>query len=202
VRTLGALKEAGLLGKARGVLIRRATDPWEADHGGVMNTVVPEAHIPSHQGPDAQTVIPDLDVITVAAKAAHTQCHLHYWIVELTRTASRDEVLGAFRAAPRIAMVRMQDGVVALNSTVELMRDLGRPRGDLWEVALWEDVLAVHGREAIYTYQVFNEAIVVPETIDAIRALAGRVTNGATSIAQTDRALGMRRDFLVPAAVY
>lgn len=198
VRTLGALKQAGLLGKARGVLIRRATDPWEADHGGIMNTIVPEAHIPSHQGPDAQTVLPDLDVITVAAKAAHTQSHLHYWIVELTRAATRDEVLEAFTAAPRIALVRMRDGLVALNSTVELMRDLGRPRGDLWEVALWEDVLAVHGREAIYTYQVFNEAIVVPETIDAIRALAGTVTDGQTSIAMTDRALGVRRDFLVP----
>lgn len=198
VRTLGALKDAGLLGRARGVLIRRATDPWEADHSGIMNTVVPEAHIPSHQGPDAQTVLPDLDVITVAAKAAHTQCHLHYWIVDLARSASRDEVLDAFRSAPRIALVRMEDGVVALNSTVELMRDLGRPRGDLWEVALWEDVLAVHGREAIYTYQVFNEAIVVPETIDAIRALAGTVRDAATSIAMTDAALGMRRDFLAP----
>lgn len=199
VRTLGALKHAGLLGKARGVLIRRATDPWEADHSGVMNTVVPEADIPSHQGPDAQTVLPDLDVITVAAKAAHTQCHLHYWIVELTRPATRDEVLDAFRAASRIAFVRMSDGVVALNSTVELMRDLGRPRGDLWEVALWEDVLAVHGREAIYTYQVFNEAIVVPESIDAIRALMGHVQDGEASIAMTDQALGVRRDFLTPA---
>ena len=200
VRTLGALKKAGLLGKARGVLIRRATDPWEADHGGIMNTIVPEARIPSHQGPDAQTVLPDLDVITVAAKAAHTQSHLHYWIVELARAATRDEVLEAFTAAPRIALVRMQDGLVALNSTVELMRDLGRPRGDLWEVALWEDVLAVHGREAIYTYQVFNEAIVVPETVDAIRALAGTVTDGPTSIAMTDGTLGMRRDFFMPRA--
>ena len=28
-------------------------------------------------------------------------------------------------------------------------------------------------QEAYYTYQVFNQAIVVPETIDAIRALTG-----------------------------
>ena len=198
VRTLGALKNAGLLSKARGVLIRRATDPWEADHTGIMNTVVPEAHIPSHQGPDSQTVLPDLDVITAAAKAAHTQCRLHYWIVELTRAASRDEILEAFRGAPRMAFVCMQDGIVALNGTVELMRDLGRPRGDLWEVALWEDVLAVQAREAIYTYQVFNEAVVVPESVDAIRALAGTVKDGATSIALTDKALGVRREFLVP----
>jgi glyceraldehyde-3-phosphate dehydrogenase (NAD(P)) len=58
-------------------------------------------------------------------------------------------------------------------------------------------VLAVQGREAFYTYQVFNEAIVVPETIDAVRALAGHVKDGAESIALTDRALGVRRDFLV-----
>lgn len=197
VRTLGALKRAGLLSKARGVLIRRATDPWEADHAGIMNTVVPEAHIPSHQGPDAQTVIPDLDVVTMAAKAAHTQCHLHYWIVELTRPATRAEVLDAFRAASRVAFVRMRDGFIALNSAVELMRDLGRPRGDMWEVALWEDVLTVQGREAFYTYQVFNEAIVVPETVDAIRALVGRVTDGVASMTLTDRALGLQREFLL-----
>jgi len=197
VRTLLALRDAGLLKKARGVLMRRATDPWESDHSGIMNTIVPEPHIPSHQGPDAQTVVPDLDVVTIAAKASHTQTHNHYWIVELTREASRDEVLAAFRAAPRIAFIRMSDGVVALNSTIELMKDLGRPRGDMWEVALWEDVLTVQGNELYYTYQVYNEAIVVPENIDAIRALAGTVTNGTESIRITDEAMGMQQDFLV-----
>ncbi len=196
VRTLAALHDAGLLKKARGVLVRRATDPWESDHSGIMNTVVPEPHIPSHQGPDAQTVAPDLDVITIAAKAAHTQTHNHYWVVELTREASREEVLEAFRAAPRIAFIRMSDGIVALNSTIELMKDLGRPRGDMWEVALWEDVLTVTGNEAYYTYQVYNEAIVIPENIDAIRALAGNVADGRESIRITDETLGMRRDFL------
>jgi glyceraldehyde-3-phosphate dehydrogenase (NAD(P)) len=196
VRTLTALRDAGLLKKARGVLVRRATDPWESDHSGIMNTVVPERDIPSHQGPDAQTVAPDLDVITIAAKAAHTQTHNHYWVVELTREASREEVLGAFRAAPRIAFIRMDEGIVALNSTIELMKDLGRPRGDMWEVAIWEDVLTVNGNEAYYTYQVYNEAIVVPESVDAIRALTRIVEDGRESIRITDEAMGIRRDFL------
>ncbi|MFO7539838.1 MAG: type II glyceraldehyde-3-phosphate dehydrogenase, partial [Chloroflexota bacterium] len=197
VRTLLALRNAGLLKKARGVLIRRATDPWESDHSGIMNTVVPERDIPSHQGPDAQTVVPDLDVVTIAAKASHTQSHSHYWVVEMTRTASREEVLAAFHAAPRIAFIRMSDGIVALNSTIELMKDLNRPRGDMWEVALWEDVLTVNGNEIYYTYQVDNQAIVVPETVDAIRALAGTVKDGQESIRMTDEAMGIRRDFLV-----
>lgn len=195
VRTLGALKNAGMLKKARGVLVRRATDPWESDQGGVMNTVVPEKSIPSHQGPDAQTVLPDLDVLTIAVVAAHTTSHLHAWSVELTRPASKDEVLSAFRAAPRIAFLRMSDGVVALNSTLEMMADLGRPRGDMWEVGLWEDGLTVAGNELFYNYQVYNQAIVVPETIDAIRALTGVEKDGAASIARTDAALGIVREF-------
>jgi len=196
VRTLGALRKAGLLKRARGTLVRRASDPWEAHLDGIMNTVVPEKTIPSHQGPDAQTVIPDLDVVTIAVKASHNTSHLHTWWVELTRSASKEEVLAAFRAVPRIAFIRMGDGMAALNSTVELMLDLGRPRGDLWEVALWEDGLTVEGNEAYYTYQVFNQAIVVPETIDAMRALTGVEQQGQRSIQKTDQALGIMKEFL------
>lgn len=196
VRTLGALKKAGLLKKARGVLIRRATDPWESDHSGVMNTVVPETNIPSHQGPDAQTVDPELDVITIAVVAAHTNSHLHAWSVELTCEASKEEVLAAFQAAPRIAFLKASEGVVAINSTIEMMADLGRPRGDMWEVGLWEDSLTVQGNELFYNYQVYNQAIVVPETIDAIRALTGIEKDGSKSIAKTDQALGIVRRFV------
>ncbi len=77
------------------------------------------------------------------------------------------------------------------------MKDLGRPRGDMWEVALWEDVLTVTGRELYYTYQVYNEAIVIPENIDAIRALTGMAEKGQESIRITDEALGVKRDLLV-----
>ena len=196
VRTLSALRNAGLLKKARGVLVRRATDPWESDHSGIMNTVVPEKTVPSHQGPDAQTVIPELDVVTIAVAAAHTTSHLHAWSVELIREVTKDDVLTAFRNAPRIAFLRASDGIVALNSTVELMTDLGRPRGDMWEVGLWEDSLTVAGNELFYTYQVYNQAIVVPETIDAIRALTELERDGFESIATTDRALGIMRQFI------
>ena len=80
--------------------------------------------------------------------------------------------------------------------TVELMKDLGRPRGDMWEVALWEDVVAVNGDEAYLTYQVYNEAIVVPETVDAIHALTATVEDAEKSIALTDDTLGLRQRFL------
>ena len=195
VRTLSALKRAGLLRKARGTLLRRATDPWESHEGGIMNTLVPEAEIPSHQGPDARTVDPDLDVVTMAVKVPETLSHLHYWSVELARTASRDEVLDAFRTSSRIALIRHAGGLPALNAVKELMSDWRRPRADLYEVALWEDMLKVQGDELFYAYMVDNQAIVIPETIDAIRALAGAEGNGPASIARTDAALGVGDPF-------
>ena len=191
VRTLSALKRAGLLRKARGTLLRRATDPWESHEGGIMNTLVPEAEIPSHQGPDAQTVDPDLDVVTMAVKVPETLSHLHYWAVEMTCAASKEEVLAAFRTSTRIALIRYADGLPALNAVKELVSDAGRLRADLYEVALWEDMLRVQGNELFYAYMVDNQAIVVPETIDAIRALSGVQCDAGASIARTDAALGI-----------
>ncbi|MGE4338600.1 MAG: type II glyceraldehyde-3-phosphate dehydrogenase [Pigmentiphaga sp.] len=191
VRTLSALKRAGLLRKARGTLLRRATDPWESHAGGIMNTLVPEAEIPSHQGPDAQTVDPDLDVVTMAVKVPQTLSHLHYWNVVLTRPASKEEVVAAFRTSTRILLIRYSDGLPALNAVKELMSDAGRPRADLYEVALWEDMLRVQGNEVFYSYMVDNQAIVVPETIDAIRALTGAQNDPSVSIAKTDSAMGI-----------
>jgi len=191
VRTLTALKRAGLLKRARGTLLRRATDPWESHVGGIMNTLVPEPEIPSHQGPDAQSVDPDLDVITMAVKVPETLAHLHYWSVQLTREAPKEEVIAALRTSSRIALIRMADGLAALNSVKELMADIGRPHDNLYEVALWEDMLSVQGDEAFYAYMVDNQAIVIPETIDAIRALTELERDGAASIRKTNETLGI-----------
>ncbi len=191
VRTLTALKRAGLLTRARGTIMRRATDPWESHKVGIMNTLVPEDEIPSHQGPDARTVDPELDVVTIAVKVPETVAHLHTWSVQLARKASREEVIEAFRRSSRIALIRMKDGLTALNSVKELMADVGRPRDNLYEVALWQDLVTVRDDEAFYAYMVDNQAIVIPETIDAIRALTGRERNVDASIANTNAALGI-----------
>lgn len=70
----------------------------------------------------------------------------------------------------------------------------------MWEVGLWADGVTVVGNELFYNYQVYNQAIGVPETIDAIRALTAIEEDGATSIQKTDAALGLVREF-VPVSV-
>lgn len=191
LRTLTALKRANLLDYARGTLLRRATDPWESHLGGIMNTMVPERDIPSHQGPDAQSVDPDLNVITTAIKVPQTLSHLHYWNVKLTKQATKEDVLNAFKTSSRIKLIQYDQGLVSNNTIKEMFLDMGRPWGDMYEVVLWEDMLKVVGDELFYAYVVDNQAIVIPETIDAIRALTGIETDPNKSIEKTNESLGI-----------
>ena len=194
-RVLHGLQRRGWVERARVVVLRRGTDPWESHDTGMINTVIPETKVPSHQGPDANTVLPDLDVTTMAAAGPFNLSHIHFAMVETTRPVSVAEARDALFDEPRVALIRASDGLVALNTVSELMRDLDRPRGDMWEVALWDDALAADDREIYLTYQVNNEAIVVPENIDAIRALTGH-PDGAASIEATNQALGITTAFL------
>ena len=197
-RVVGQLHRDALVKTARAVLFRRGTDPWESHLNAPLNTVVPETSTPSHQGPDLQTILPDLDIVTMAAKGPFDLGHVHFTMVETSRPTSVEEVRMLLDRAPRVAFVRAADGLGSQNAIVELMRDLGRPRADLWEVALWEDAIAVRpdGGEVYLAYHVPNEAIVIPETIDAIRAMTGLEGDPSVSIAKTDGSLGIRRRFL------
>lgn len=200
-RILHPLHDRGWVKRARAVLMRRATDPWESHRNGMIDTAVPETKVPSHQGPDAQTVLKGIDITTMAGAGPYDLSHLHFAMIETTKPVSLDEVRHALWLEPRIAFVRATDGLVALNSVIELMRDLRRPRNDMWEVAVWEDALASDGREIYLTFQVHNEAITIPENVDCIRALTGIEREGAASIAKTDSALGIVKSFL-PATLH
>lgn len=194
-RVMHALYKRGWVKRARAVLLRRGTDPWESHKNGMINTAIPETKVPSHQGPDAQTVIPGLDITTLAGAGPYNLSHLHYAMVETTRPVGLAELRAALWEEPRIAFIHSMDGLVALNSVIELMRDLRRPRNDMWEVAVWEDALAADDRELYLTFQVHNEAISIPETIDAIRALTGIEKDGSRSMEKTDRSLGIVKNF-------
>jgi len=195
-RICHALLRKGWVDRVRAVLLRRSTDPWESHDTGMINTAIPETKVPSHQGPDAKTVIPDLDITTMAGAGPYNLSHLHYAMVETTRRVGMDELLYALWEEPRIAFVNAGNGLVALNSVIELMRDLKRPRSDMWEVAVWEDALSTDEREVYMTFQVHNEAIVVPESVDAVRSLTGLEKDWRVSVEKTNESLGILKSFL------
>lgn len=195
LRVMGALKKGGFLQSARGTLLRRATDPWESHQSGIINTLVPERNIPSHQGPDAQSVDPYLDIITSAVLVPETLSHLHYWTIKLARSVSKEDVLNIISDnSTRIALLDYDDGLMSNNTIKEYLLDIGRPRADMYEVALWKDMLTIVNDELFLAYVVDNQAIVIPETIDAIRALTGIETDAARSILKTNQSLGISKD--------
>jgi len=82
-----------------------------------------------------------------------------------------------------------------LNSIFELARDLGRSRGDLYEIPVWEDGIMTLGNEVYLLWSTPNESNVVPENVDAIRAVASAEADWRRSVQETDRALGVLKSF-------
>ncbi|MCD6537469.1 type II glyceraldehyde-3-phosphate dehydrogenase [Candidatus Bathyarchaeota archaeon] len=190
-RTLHALYTNFKIIRARLFLVRRATDPVRTDTRGIMNTVVP-SHIPSHHAPDIKTVIHDAvpDIYSVAVLGSHNMMHLHCYDIEMGEEVTREDVLDALREEPRICFVNSEDGVRGLASIFEISRDLGLPRGDMYSVAIWEDfVTVVNGKELLLVLACPNENNVIPENVDAIRALTMIETDWKESLEKTDKTL-------------
>lgn len=194
-RTTFPFVEKGLLERAYMALARRGTDPVDSHEKGPLGTVVLEDSIPSHQGSDARTVIPNLNILTVAAAVPVTLGHLHMAFLHLNKELSKTEVVEILKSSPRVVAINYKDGITAQNQLTELMRDMGRPRADMWEVAFWEDLLHVEGKDVAFYYQVHNEAIVIPENIDAIRAISGIEADPQKSIQKTNQSLGIVSSF-------
>ncbi|MCX8184390.1 MAG: type II glyceraldehyde-3-phosphate dehydrogenase [Sulfolobales archaeon] len=192
-RVVGAAHEKIGVKKARVVIFRRAVDVWESSRAGIMNTVVPELQVPSHHGPDARTVIRDLDIVTMAAKGSHNLYHLHMAMIETRSKVSVEDIVRVIEEEPRVIFVSGEDGVEGLNSVFELSRDLGRPRGDLYEIPIWRDGISVssNGTEIYMMWATPNESNVVPENVDAIRALTELEREARMSISKTDECLGV-----------
>ncbi len=197
--TTGLVRAASVLRSRYGVehweatLIRRAADPTEV-HKGPVNAILPTFDFPSHHTPDAQTIYPDLSLTPTAGVGPTTLMHLHVNHGRLQRPpASTAEVLAAFRATPRFQIFQSWEHVEGTPQVLESARDRATPRGDVMSNVLWEDGLHLQGADLHFFQAIHQESIVVPENIDAIRAMFDLAPDSATSIARTDVALGIRK---------
>ncbi len=191
IRTLYPLDAHLGIDRVLAVMVRRATDPGDSKRGPI-NAIEPELEMPSHHGPDVQSVLPKLNIHTIAVKVPTTIMHLHAVSVQLKRKSTEQQVLDAWRRAPRIKFVKGAEGVKSTAQIMEIARDLGRPRSDLYEIAVWEDgVHVVDGTQLYYFQAVHQESDVVPENVDAIRAMLELEKDGRKSIEKTDRTLGI-----------
>lgn len=189
-RLVTPLEEAYGVEKVRATLVRRGGDPDQTGRGPINDILPDPVTVPSHHGPDVRTILPDLEIDTMGLKVPATLMHMHSLNIELSEEPDTDEVCELLEGESRIFVV---DGDMAIDGTGKLReyaRDYGRPRGDLWENCVWGDSINVEGSELYMFQAIHQESDVIPENVDAIRAMTG-LASREESMALTDEALGI-----------
>ena len=169
-RTLKPIYDIAGIKKVRAVMVRRGADPGEVKKGPI-NGIVPTTEVPSHHGPDVQTIIPDINVISMAELVPTTLMHMHNVMVELEDDISTDDALDAFENAYRVVKVKKSLGINSTAAIMEYAKELDRSRGNMYEIPVWEESVNVQDGELYYMQAVHQESDVVPENVDAIRAV-------------------------------
>ncbi|MEC7097895.1 MAG: type II glyceraldehyde-3-phosphate dehydrogenase, partial [Candidatus Thermoplasmatota archaeon] len=190
-RTLVPLLEACGSLKVECTMIRRAADPGDSKKGPI-NAITPVLKVPSHHGPDVMTVRPEIDITSMAVAVPTTIMHMHAIVATLPdgHGMTTSSVLDLWRSQPRVLI--MNGGETGITSTAEVMefaRDIGRTWGDLHEIFVWEDGVKLEGNNLYYFQAIHQESDVVPENVDAVRALMGSEEDWRASVAKTDAAI-------------
>ncbi len=190
-RTLKPIDDLCGVKKVRAVMVRRGADPGQIKSGPI-NAIVPNPPtVPSHHGPDVQTVMYDLDITTMALLVPTTIMHQHNLMVELKTIPTLDDVIETLETTPRVKLVEAKKGLGSTAEIMEFARDLGRPRSDLNEIAVWKESLNIKDGELFYMQAIHQESDVVPENVDCIRALLEMEDDPAKSIEKTNENMGI-----------
>lgn len=112
--------------RVRAYLIRRGADPREFKKGPINDVVFNPATVPSHHGPDVQTVIPTIDIVTMAVAVPTTMMHLHMVNIEFDGQVSKGEVVKVLEETPRILLFNVSSRKFeSLAQIIEWARDVG-----------------------------------------------------------------------------
>jgi glyceraldehyde-3-phosphate dehydrogenase (NAD(P)) len=191
-RLVAPLAEAYGIERMRATLVRRGGDPAQSDRGPINDILPDPKTLPSHHGPDVKTIYPDLTIDTLGLKVPATLMHMHSINVTLEEETDPAAVRSLLADEPRIMLMTADLGIDGAGDVKEYALDLGRPRGDVWENAVWAESISVEGRELYLFQAIHQESDVVPENVDAIRAVLG-TEDAATSRERTNAALGIQR---------
>ncbi len=186
-RTVSAVSKAFGAMKVDATIIRRATDPNDSKKGPI-NAVEPSLSFPSHHGPDLKTVMEIGQVNTVAVKVPTTLMHVHTIKITTEKSLSQEDVTGVFKGYNRILCVSGKLGITSTAQIMDMARERGRKRGDLFEIAVWKESIHAEGNTFRYIQAVHQESDVIPENIDAIRSMMQSMERDE-SIKETDRSM-------------
>jgi glyceraldehyde-3-phosphate dehydrogenase (NAD(P)) len=188
IRTVDCLDRLVGIDRVIANIIRRVADPGDT-HRGLVDVAKVEP-VPNHQAEDLMLVMPHIEATGSLVHVPTSHGHIINVIASPKKPVTREEVLDAFNKHPRMRVVKIADGFNSNTAMFRYARDLGNPRGDMYEVAVFEEMVALSGNQILYTINIPQEAVVIPETIDGIRACLKQ--NREEGLALTNEFLGLK----------
>lgn len=194
--TTGLIRAVDCLDRAVGVervaitIIRRCADPGDTQRGLVDVALVEP--VPNHQAVDLMTIMPHIDATGVLVHVPTTHGHIISVVATPKKSISKEEILHIFGQHPRIRVVKIKDGFDSNAAMFRYARDLGNPRGDMYEIALFEETVAFSGDNILFSINIPQEAVVIPESVDAIRACMEMQTAREEAVSLTNKYLGLK----------
>ena len=193
--TTGLIRSVDCLDREFGIekvaitIIRRVADPGDY-HRGLTNALQIDK-APSHQAVDLMTIMPHIDATGILVHTPVTHGHIVTVLATPKKKISKEMALECFSTHDRIRVVRIADGFLGNASLFKYARDLGNPRGDMYEIGLWEESIVFSGDDIMFAINIPQESVTIPETIDAIRAALEMETDRLKATGATNTYLGM-----------
>ncbi len=196
--TTGLIRAVDCLDRAIGIervaitIIRRVADPGDY-HRGLTNALQVDK-APSHQAVDLMTIMPHIDATGILVHTPVTHGH----IITVLATAkdgkkiTKDMVMGEFEKHPRIRVVSLAEGFLGNASLFRYARDLGNRRGDMYEIAVWDESIVESGNDIMFAINIPQECVTIPESLDAVRAAMGMQSTREEGTATTNKYLGIK----------
>ncbi len=189
IRAVDALDRDYGVEKVAITIIRRVADPGDY-HRGLTNALKMDK-APSHQAVDLMTIMPHIDATGILVHTPVTHGHIITVLAKGKKKITKEMALETFKKHDRIRVVKIDDGFLGNASFFRYARDLGNPRGDMYEIGLWEDSVVESGDDIMFAINIPQESVTIPETIDGIRAACKMQPDRESGTAATNANLGM-----------
>ncbi len=171
-------------------ILRRSADPGDV-HRGLVDTAMVEP-VPNHQAEDLMLIMPHIKATGALIHLPITHGHIITIVVTPKKDISVDKALELFDAHPRLKVVEIAKGFNSNTALFRYARDKGNKRADMYEVGVFKEMVAKSGKDLFFTINIPQESVVIPESIDAIRAALSMQLNGDDAVTATNKYLGMR----------
>ena len=188
--TTGLIRAVDCLDRLCGIervaitIIRRVADPGDT-HRGLVDVALVEP-IPNHQAVDLMHIMPHIDATGLLVHLPITHGHIITVMATPKKELTKEQAIEAFNSHPRIRVVKIADGFNSNAAMFRYARDLGNPRGDMYEIAVFEETIGFSGKDII----AINIQEAYLETMDGIRA--PQIKKRDRAVALTNKYLGMK----------